>query len=147
MDNPFRELSKSLATITERVIDETVLKVIRRNASYALDLNRAQLDAGKDREGFKLPPYTKAYAKKKGRKIPNLKLTGAFWKGFRLNADKFPISITSVDKKTDKLVERYGENIFNLSESNAKKFAAYCEPEIKIELWKIVRKTLHQKTV
>ena len=134
--NKIRAQAKKLEELTPKAIEEIVLRVIKENESYAIELNLQQLDAGKDRLGIRLPPYTPAYAEFKGRKIPDLKLTGAFWDGFTLLTEKFPVTITSTDEKTLKLVERYGSNIFNLSEVNTKKFAKYVQPFIKEEIRK-----------
>lgn len=128
--NKVRRLARKLEKLTPEAVEKIVLRVCKEHEAFAIELNLRQLDAGKDRLGIKFPPYSPAYARKKGRKIPDLKLTGAFWKGFILNAGSFPLTITSKDAKTQKLVERYGTNLFNLSEVNTKKFARHVQPFI-----------------
>lgn len=112
-------------------LDSIILRVVKEHEDYAIELNYSQLDKGKDRLGNTLKPYSKAYAKKKGRKLPDLLLTGKFRSNFILRADKFPIEIYSPDEKTDLLVKKYGSNIFNLSQTNTLKFARYVKPFIQ----------------
>jgi hypothetical protein len=132
--NPFKQKASALRKLTEKAMNEVALSVIKDNEDYAIELNLEQLNAGKDRTGTLLPPYSPDYAERKGRKYPDLKLTGAFWKGWTLNASKFPVEMTSTDDKTEKLVARYGKNIFNLTEVNTRKFAKYVEPIIQKRL-------------
>lgn len=139
MKNTFRKRAQQIKKISEEVIEKITLRVIKENEDYAIELNQQQLHAGKDRIGIPLPMYTPAYAKKKGRKLPDLYLTGQFWRDFTLNADKFPVEITSTDKKTAILIARYGANIFNLSEVNTRKFAKYVKPKIQSEIAKLLR--------
>lgn len=82
-----------------------------------IDANTAQLDAGLDATGATLPPYQNPeYAAMKGRTIPDLKLTGDFWSGFVASQLKDSIIIDSTDSKRDKLVAKYGADIFGLTD-------------------------------
>jgi hypothetical protein len=56
-----------------------------------------------------LPPF----------RVPDLHLTGAFYGGMKLDVSGDSFTITSTDGKTPELVEKYGEDIFGLSEEGA----------------------------
>jgi hypothetical protein len=82
-----------------------------------IDENTAQLDAGLNSNGYELPEYrSDEYAAFKGRTIPDLKLTGDFWEGFVIEQTKSNLKIWSTDSKTDKLVKKYGSDIFGLTD-------------------------------
>ena len=82
-----------------------------------IDANTEQLDSGLDATGATLPPYQNPeYAAMKGRTIPDLKLTGDFWSGFVASQLKDSIIIDSTDSKRDKLVAKYGADIFGLTD-------------------------------
>lgn len=84
-----------------------------------LSINKKQLDAGVDANDVKLPPYQNPdYAKMKGRLIPDLKLTGAFRDRFFVEYYKNEIHIDSSDWKTEKLVTKYGWDIFGVTSAN-----------------------------
>lgn len=109
---------------------ETLSESIEENAEYIADLNTSQLSEGVNSLGQSLDPKYKMaeYAKMKkamGAKppfgTPDLKLTGAFYEGFRaepLKADKGGIFITSDDSKASKLAGKYGANIFGLTDKS-----------------------------
>jgi len=54
---------------------------------------------------------------------PDLKLTGSFYKGFYVAVDTEIYEIDSRDSKTDKLLKKYGENIFGLTQPNKEQYA------------------------
>lgn len=102
---------------------QDLLKIIQRNSRFILDLNREQLMHGEDSRGRKLLKYdSKEYAdfKKKlnPKGVTDLKLTGAFHESFTLDASEFPIEFGAADEKTTKLVAKYGQDIFGLSEES-----------------------------
>ena len=138
--NSLREKANKLKQITKEAIEQITLDVCKRNENYAIELNWQQLEVGKDRLGNTLKPYTERYAKQKGRKLPNLRLTGDFWLAFTLDiSNGFPIELTSTDEKTALLIKRYGENIFNLNQVNTAKFAKYVQPQIEAEIRKLLQ--------
>lgn len=107
-------------------VDEYFRRAIVENQEELLDLNIAQLESGKDSLGAFLDQYASdAYAKFKkfhGSQaplgIPDLKLEGDFHSGFILKADGSEFIFTSTDEKKDRLVDKYGEDIFGLSEDS-----------------------------
>jgi hypothetical protein len=112
--NQIERLKKATAEEQERVI----LSIIKGEEQSLLNLVRLQLFQGIDADGNQLMPYqSEEYAKKKGRKIPDLYLTGSFHGRMFINTTKFPIIYWSSDSKTLKLVDKYG-NILNLTEEN-----------------------------
>ncbi len=78
-----------------------------------LDLATDQLDRGTDQEGSNLGTYANiAY---KGRLRPvDLKDTGAFRRSFDLKNRGKVLSVTASDEKTDKLQDKYGDDILGL---------------------------------
>jgi len=88
-----------------------------------IDLNRRQMLRSKDSEDKPLihaktgsPYLSKAYAKKTGKKKPDLFLDGTFQSQMFLHVDenKSTYSIDSLWEKTKYLVENYGLPIFGI---------------------------------
>lgn len=112
---------------------ETVRIIERRSSTDEIKrLNKEQLyNFGVGSDGIKLKKYlSKYYAKEKnfdnprpGFGFPDLYLTGAFHRGFFTSVGPNSIEISSKDKKRDKLVADYGENIFGLTKTNSTYFA------------------------
>lgn len=99
---------------------------IEETKDVIVDLNLEQLHKGYRSDGTRLPNYkNSAYAEFKHQKnplpgfgIPDLKLTGAFYQGWKIELSGEKITITSTDEKTDKLFNRFASkqaNIFGLS--------------------------------
>lgn len=101
---------------------------IVKQTSYEIEaLNKEQLYNGEDSEGYELaPPYSnKYYSRKKrsmnskpGAGIPDLFLTGSFYKGFGVLVDNDSFEVDSVDSKSEKLKSKYGKKIFGLQQKN-----------------------------
>ena len=84
-----------------------------------IDANTAQLDDGMNSIGFQLPPYASPeYARMKGRAIPDLKLTGDFREAFFVKSIGDVLKIDSTDDKRDKLIKKYGLDIFGLTDES-----------------------------
>ena len=106
-----------------RNVEDTFRRAIVENQEEILDLNIAQLEKGIDSFGQFLDEYDSAsyaqFKKSIGSQaplgIPNLKLEGDFHSGFILKADGNVFIFTSTDEKKDRLVDKYGENIFGLT--------------------------------
>ena len=89
---------------------------------------RDQLLGGKNREGKKIGRYRNpAYAQMKhsmnavpGLGVPDLRLTGDFYRGIYTDVRGDKIIIDSTDEKTQDLVDKYGEVIFGLSKDTKK---------------------------
>ncbi len=88
---------------------------IIKHEETILDLNRQQLDRGKDAKGDSLGKYKNF--KYKGRWQPvDLKLTGDFRDKFSLEVDDKQTTIFSQDKKDDLLKKKYGKDIFGVAD-------------------------------
>lgn len=108
--------------------DEYFRRAIIENQEEILDLNVAQLSQGKDALGNLLFQYeSDIYAElKQGPPfnsqapfgIPDLILEGDFTEGFVLKGEGIEFFITSTDEKKDRLRDKYGEDIFGLSEES-----------------------------
>lgn len=97
-------------------------KAIQKNRKAIIALNWEQLDKGKDANNKSLGKYGFRYADIKGRFSPiDLKWSGAFRKAFQVEVDDTGITIYSEDVKTDILVSRYGQDIFGLNVTNARR--------------------------
>jgi hypothetical protein len=97
---------------------------IKKSTGAMLNLNEEQMDAGILNTGAKIKPfYSDPYAKKKGFRIPNLKLEGDFRGAMFVDIDinKESITFDSSDWKVDILTDRYTKNIFGLTKDNANK--------------------------
>lgn len=116
-------LLKKLRSISEAKQTSELLKMIREDEGWVVDLNRVQLLEGKDSNDSYLKKYaSKSYARFKERLNPlgvtDLKLTGKFHNSFVLKAKSFPITITATDKKRNDLVKKYGKAIFGLNQES-----------------------------
>lgn len=92
-------------------------------------------------------PYTKAtikIKKKKGQPTTRVTLrdTGSFHKSMFLVFDSEGFYVTSSDEKTGKLVARYGETIFRLTDEN---FNRILNKHIRRELVKQLKKAVRKR--
>lgn len=107
--------------------------VILQRTSYEIEsLNKEQLyNYGVDSTGTKLKEYSSEYyAREKnydnprpGKGIPDLFVTGAFYKGFGVVVSSKKFIIDSTDSKSASLEARYGSKIFGLTADNKKVYA------------------------
>jgi hypothetical protein len=119
-----KDLNRDLPTAIPAIILQT---------SYEIELlNKQQLyNYGVDSTGKKLKKYINdTYAKEKnymnrrpGFGQPDLFFTGKFYKGFTVNVNKTHFKVDSVDFKSEKLKDQYGDKIFGLTKSNIKVYA------------------------
>jgi len=124
--------------------DRIVSDLIRANNVLVADLQRAQLMAGKDAEGQEITPEyresTKAIKRRKGQPTDRvtLKDTGKFYKATKaiILSDRFELD--SLDIKRNKLTDKYGEQIFGLTEKNI----AILREKIKPSILEIVRQRI-----
>lgn len=133
---------KKLESYTPERIEKDVLKIVKQNEAQIVDLNQEQLIFGKDSQDKSLGEYrSAAYAEYKRLLNPagvvDLRLTGKFYRGFFVNADKFPVTVSSVDSKTDELTKKYGKAIFGLDKENTRKFM---EETVKPKVLRYYRK-------
>jgi len=103
---------------------ETRFEIIRYNHS--------QLQRGTRSDGQNIAPNyrNRTYAELKAEQnplpgflTPDLKLTGGFYSNFFIAVDTEYYEIDSRDPKTDKLLKKYGENIFGLTQPNKDEYA------------------------
>lgn len=137
MDDKITQLRDRLASVTVEEQESNILRILKENESYLLDLNTGQLLKGVDSDALPLKPAYKSerYAAFKLTLNPegvvDLRLTGAFHHGFFIEADKFPIMFDSTDEKTDKLRIWYGEKIFGLSQLSKEDLVSHVRPQIQ----------------
>ncbi len=118
MDGKIKLMRDKLYKATPDVVGNEVLSIIRKNDAILIRLNHEQLMQGRTSLGKEVqPPYQSVwYAEFKLTKNPlgvvDLNLTGAFYNGWFVSADTFPIFLGSADEKTFSLVKKYGKDIF-----------------------------------
>jgi len=102
---------------------------IEQTGKGIIERNQQQLQEGKDSKGETLPyPYAwKSYTDYKLRLNPrgvrDLKLTGAFYNGMIVGVSPATFMITSKDSKTNKIIQREGDDVFGLTENSAGDYA------------------------
>lgn len=114
----------------------TTSQIMKDNEQDVVELNRQQLLEGVNRENDGVGEYrSPSYALMKERMNPragfgnvDLKLSGSFYDNFHLAIDSTEYAIFSTDWKTNKLMGKYGVEIFGLS------------PESRLKLWRDVVK-------
>lgn len=111
-----------------------------------VQLNKDQLyEFGEDARKQLLPLYRSIYYAdmkaelRGGRELTDLFLTGAFQDGFYLVVDGDTYYITSNDSKTQKLIEKYGENIFGLTDENKQVVYLLIKPELQDEVMQYLK--------
>jgi len=122
--------------------DKYFNEAIVEHREEILDLNVAQLEVGKDSLGQFLDDYASdAYAEYKqsiGSKAPlgtpDLILEGDFTEGFVLKGGNGEWFITSTDEKKDRLRDKYGEDIFGLSDDSLNEIRTYILESFLIRL-------------
>jgi hypothetical protein len=137
--------TKRTEVLTQADVNDGLVAIMRGNEPTILDYNILQLQRGKDSNGVKLEP---AYAlqtirSKQAKSQPFDRVTlydeGDFYRGFFLSAIDFPIVIDSRDRKTPKLVEKYGA-IFGLDRESQRELNQFY---IKKEYQRFVRSLFH----
>lgn len=117
--------------------NEWLIKLIRSQEAFLVDLNTGQLMMGKDSKGGNLRPYKlgwyeefKKYLNPAAHGIPDLRLTGAFHNSFYVDVSKFPeIEFNARDPKTGKLAEGF-DNIFGLNDESKQVFREHVKGDI-----------------
>lgn len=120
------------------ITDEDLLGIFEKPevAAYVIDLNRDQLMKGLNSDGTILGRYSsEEYERFKKFLNPlaggyvDLFLEGNFQEGFFVEAGKFPITLSSHDKKSGKLSEGY-DKIFGLTSRNLGLLRDFLKPYI-----------------
>ena len=141
-----REMLQRMEAVRDTIIP-IVGACLEETKEPIIGLNTSQLyDEGVDKNGNKLQPYRsrgenyESYAAMKHRMNPkpgfgnpDLFLTGEFQHSMNLRVEGEVFEIDSTDTKTNKLREKYGDQIFGLTD------------ESKQEAWCIVRPPLVEK--
>jgi len=108
-------------------------RAVKKNRRAIIQLNLDQLDKGLDANSRSLGKYARLSYKGRLRPVDLLD-TGRFRRAFEVEVDDTGITIYSIDVKTDLLVEKYGENIFGLNATNAKKLMQIVKPDFEKNL-------------
>ena len=141
------QLSKNLGTAISAIQSGDILnRAVLENQSQIIDLNTAQLEKGKNSLDELLERYAsdeyaafkKALGSNAPKGVPNLKLEGDFYSGFKLERDGEDWIIFSTDEKNDDLVNKYGSSIFGLTEKSVKELLPELLETVLIELRKIL---------
>jgi hypothetical protein len=111
------------------------------------DRQKDQLLSGLNSKGQKIGRYqSKKYASFKnqmnpapGFGVPDLRLTGGFYKGIYSDVRGETVLIDSTDEKTTALVKKYGESVFGLNKPTKREF-------IKQDLRPIFMRIIRAKT-
>lgn len=110
-----------------RNYDNKIESIVYQNKEQIIDLNRENqlFEMGIDSNGKNLLEYREAtisikIEKKQPIDRTTLFDTGEFYKGFfiKFNPSNYTLEIWSSDKKTTKLIEKYGKDIFGLIPKN-----------------------------
>jgi hypothetical protein len=122
-------------------IEQVILDTLDEHEVQIKELIHIQLRKGERGDGQLITPqYSPAYAKKKGRTVPDLKIDGSFWDSIFTEIDKEVIKIDS-DIRTRKGFElgqhlqlRYTEKILELTPESLNKLRNLILPKIKIKI-------------
>jgi len=107
--------AEMLQKIRSVSVRDQALKALMDSEQKIIELQRAQIFAGRRSDDTSIvPPYSPIYAKKKGKKTPDLYDTGAFQNAIFADIREDFVAIGSADSKTQKLIEKYSEKIFGL---------------------------------
>lgn len=124
-----RDLLKRVESLKLR---EQVPKMVEQTSYEIVVLNNLQLYSGIDSTGKKITRKykSKSYAQKKnqlnakpGYGVPDLFLTGSFYKGMGVVVKRDKYIIDSVDSKSERLETQYGNQIFGLTYYNKSVYA------------------------
>ena len=109
-------------------LDFEVEEAFNETAKNFTDLQRDQLFSGINAEGDQITPEysprTIAIKKKKGQPTDRVTLKDKedFYKGIFIETREDIYVVDSADGKTGALIEKYGEEIFDLAEKNKDKY-------------------------
>jgi len=120
INDKIERLKNNLILLKTQRLKEIIIEAILQEEQLVLELNKTQLDLGKDSLGNDIAPeYADSYAQKKGFKTPDLEVSGAFKAAFELEVFKESADIFSTDFKSPFLEEKYGrEKIYGLNNSS-----------------------------
>jgi hypothetical protein len=121
-------LLKLIERIKRTEVDTIIEETMEDASPLITDRQKDQMLGGLNSEGKKIGRYrSPAYASMKNRMnaipgfgVPDLRLTGDFYKGIYTEVRGDKLIIDSVDEKTQDLADKYGETIFGLNKVTKK---------------------------
>lgn len=125
------EIANRLKALNEKTIEQLILQWLKEFGDEMLNMERQRLLQGLNAKGEPLKPEyaSDSYANYKLRFNPlgvvDLTLTGEFTKSFYIDFSSFPIKLYATDGKTEKLVAKYGEEIFGETEQDLETIRDY----------------------
>lgn len=134
MGGAFFKMSATLTQLIEKFrkidVKESVIEAFNKTEDTYTELNLIQMLHGKTRDGQPIGEYhSEVYAQAKNRYNPlpgfgvvDLRITGAFYGGVFARIQGQSIFMNSSDFKTPKLLNKYGERIFGLTEESKQKY-------------------------
>ena len=138
-----RAFKDSLPTMLEEIVrdkEDVIVSAIANNQLYRRGIN------GRGEKIMDYMPYKPSTIKNKKRKGQpttrvTLRDTGAFHESMFVVFDEEGFYITASDEKTPALVEKYGEEIFRLTDKN---FTRIIRSHIRKELIKRIKRAMRQ---
>lgn len=109
-------------------MERTVSDTMHATQGELVDAQQEQMLGGKDSEGERIGKYkNKYYRRKKFNMNPlagygnvDLRLTGEFYRNIKIFWFSSSFFFESTDEKNDRLVEKYGEDVFGLNKKSRK---------------------------
>lgn len=140
--NRLEQLIKKLKTLDIEALAREVIED-DSNRRFLEDANALQLKEGLRADGSDITPeyspFTVEEKKIKGQPFDRvtLKDSGDFWEGIKIKAAGNELTYDATDPKSDKLQEKYGEDILGLSDENKTEFIqAYLADEMQEKIRK-----------
>ena len=123
-----QESVESLIKKLEKIRDYDFAKdYVIQNEESVLQFNKDQLQRGERNDNTEIDPYYKVFSYKNRLSPVDLRLTGAFYKSFKIKYTDKGFYIYATDAKTGKLLAKYGEDVLGLTE--------YSISEVRKELY------------
>lgn len=122
-----------------RETDETILRIVKLNEQQVIDLNQDdQLYQGIDANGNDITPSyapsTVAYKRRRSDPYDRVTLfdRGDFYDGWAIEYRTDEFFISSKDRKIGFLVQRYGADIFGLTDDSIEKLIGIIEEQFQL---------------
>lgn len=138
------QLKKSLDNVIPK-LNGIILQVLDDHEVQIKELIHIQLRKGERGDGQLITPqYSDAYARKKGRTVPDLKVDGSFWDSIYTEPENQVLKIDS-DIKTRKgfelgqhLQKRYTNMILELTRSSREKLLSLISADLYKSIFKLI---------
>lgn len=138
--DPYTCFIAPLLLITGAVLHEVMTQVIKANAAFIENLNRAQLYEGKRADGSDISPdYTQTtefIKQSKGQRSDRVTLrdTGAFYESIFVEVFRDAFDLSADDPKTAELKAKYQPTILGLTEESKQKLIVHIRPQFVVLL-------------